>query len=162
SNETRHRSDGVLHGNVRIHAMLIIEVDRLDPEPLQACLAGLPHVLGTAVHPVRLPLTAHLAELAGQEHALAEALDRAPDQLLVVAPAVHIRAVEMVDADFYRMTDQCLRLAVFSGTINARHRHAAKADGRDGGAALAKPAIDDRHCASPARWLTCGRGREQP
>src|ERR1700741_1286187 len=52
--EALHRADRVLDRRIGINAMLVIEVDDVDPEPLQAGVAGLLHVL-------RAPVDARLA-----------------------------------------------------------------------------------------------------
>src|SRR5262245_15214247 len=89
--ETRHGADRVLDRNVGIDAMDVIEVDRVDAEPLEACLAGDRHVLGLAVDAAALPAwPANVAELAGYQEFVALALDGLSDQLLVDAGRVGI------------------------------------------------------------------------
>src|SRR5262249_26217411 len=104
------------------------EVDDLDTKPLEARLTGLFDVLGTAIHPVRLPLTAHLPKLARQYDSITPALDRTPDQILIVTPTVHVRGIEVVDTGVYGATDQVLGLCILRSAVNAGKRHAAKAD----------------------------------
>src|SRR5215207_4167300 len=47
--EVAHRTHRVLDGRVRVDPVLVVEVDHLDPEPLETGLAGLAHVVGPAV-----------------------------------------------------------------------------------------------------------------
>ena len=78
--------------------MLVVEVDRVDPEPLQAGLAGAADVGGASVHEVAAAVRApHLAELGGEDDAVAAAGERPPKELLVVPPSVHVGGVQEVD-----------------------------------------------------------------
>ena len=62
--ELRHRADGLLDRRIRVDAVLVIDVDRVDAEPLQRRVAGPVHVVGTAVDAEkRAVLVAHVAEL---------------------------------------------------------------------------------------------------
>ena len=55
-------------GTVGIDAMLVIQIDRVDAEPLQRRVAGAPHVLGLAVDAEkRAVFAADVAELR-REH----------------------------------------------------------------------------------------------
>ena len=71
--QPRHRADGVLDGHVGIDPVLIVEVDHVDAEALEARLAGRLHVLGAPVDRIRAALAAHLAELGRQHDAVAPA-----------------------------------------------------------------------------------------
>src|SRR5262249_51342199 len=76
--ELRHRADRVLDRRLWIDAVLVIEIDHVDAEALQAALARLPHVVrpaADAAHHVVLWIT-HDAELGRQRHFLAAPLDR--------------------------------------------------------------------------------------
>jgi hypothetical protein len=53
--ETGHGPDRVGDRHLRVDPVLVVEVDRLDPEPPQARCAGLRHVVGMAVVPPRFP-----------------------------------------------------------------------------------------------------------
>ena len=52
----RHGADGLLDRRGGVDAMLVIEVDDLDPESLEAGLARFAHVLGPSVDPQKLAL----------------------------------------------------------------------------------------------------------
>src|SRR6185369_17515234 len=112
-----------------------------DPEALEARVARLRHVLRSAVDPrsaVRFP---HVAELGGQDHLVALALQGAAQQLLALAPAVEIGGVEEVDAEVQRAVDHRDGLRVVSLAVDVRHGHAAEADGGDRQCALPECAL---------------------
>jgi hypothetical protein len=54
AHEVGHRADGVLDGHGRVDAMLIVEVDVIDAEARERCVAGLADVLGIAANAERL------------------------------------------------------------------------------------------------------------
>src|SRR5262249_32769082 len=91
----------------------------------------LPYVLGPAVDEVALAVGApHLAELRGHDGPLPPALQGPAEQLLVVAPAVHVGAVQEVDPAVEGLVDHGDRLGVVAGAVDAGLRHAAQSDGR--------------------------------
>ena len=49
THEVGHRAHRVLNRRFRIDPVLIVEIDYLDPEPLEARIAGLAHVVRPAV-----------------------------------------------------------------------------------------------------------------
>src|SRR5947207_776952 len=126
--EAAHRTDRVLDRHARIDAVLVVEVDRVDPEPLQAGLAGLLHVFGAAVDAVGAAGLAGLAEFGGDDDLVRPALQRAAEQFLVVAPAIHVRAVEMIDAELDRAPEQGLGCLVVARSVGAGQGHAAEPD----------------------------------
>ena len=126
--EPRHRTDGVFDRHRRIDPVLVVEIDDVDPEPLQARVARLKDVRGAAVDaigPARLP---GLAEFAGDQHLIAAALQCPAEKLFVLTPAIHVGAVEMVDAEFNRTVDQRDPGRVVALAVNPRQRHAAETD----------------------------------
>ena len=130
--QARHRAHGVLDRHVGIDAMDVVEIDHVDAEPLQARLAGDRHVVGLAVGAAALAArTADVAELGGDDQAVAASGDRARDQLLVPAGAIGIRGVEHVDALLDRPMDGGGGFHVVGHAIVRRHAGAAQADGRD-------------------------------
>src|SRR5437879_13851857 len=62
---------------------------------------------------------------------VAPAFQRAAEELLVVAPAVHVGRVEEVDAFVERVVNEADRLFVIRVAVDARHRHEPEADGGD-------------------------------
>src|SRR5262249_22732504 len=112
-----------------------------DTEPLEACLAGSHYICGSPVHAIGLAVAAHLAKLAGQYHFVAPALDRTADDLLIVAPAVHVGGIKMIDAHVYCVCEEGRRLCLLGRSIDAGQGHAAKSDRGDRQTTVAKLAI---------------------
>src|SRR5262249_30878508 len=63
---------------------------------------------------------------------------RLREQLLVVAPAVHVGRIDEVDAEVERTVDQRDGLDVLAGAVGAREGHASEAEGRDRQRAFSK------------------------
>ena len=100
-----------------------------EPSQARRALAGLP---SSADRLVAVP--AH-GEFGGDDQAVAPALDRAADQLLVGEGAIHLGGVEEGDAEVDRLVDGADRDVVVGMAVDdvaaADHRHAADADGGD-------------------------------
>ena len=135
-----HGTDRFLDRHRRIDAVLIVEVEDLDAEPPQARLAGLGDIGRTAVDTVGAARPPGLAEFAGDHDAVAPALERPAEELLVLTPAIHVGAVEVVDAEIDRPVDQRNPSLVVAGAVDAGQRHAAEPDRRDLRAGFAEPA----------------------
>src|SRR5262245_46619682 len=116
--EPRHRADRLLDRHRRIDPVLVVEVDDIDAEPLEAGVAGLGDIGGAAVDAVGAPGLAGLAEFAGDHHAIAPPLQCSAAQLFVLAPAIHVRAVEMVDPEFERAMDEPGAVLVVAGAVD--------------------------------------------
>ncbi len=94
-----HGADAFLHRHVRVGAVLIVEVDGLAAEALQALLTGFLHVLRPAAD--AQPLTVGSppdAELRRHGHLVPTVREGLGEQLFVVSGAVHVGGVEVVDA----------------------------------------------------------------
>src|SRR5262249_13391713 len=125
-----HGADRVLDGHTRIDPVLIVEIDDVHAEPLEALVAGLGDVLGPAVDD-RAPLgRPGLAELGTDHHLVPASADGPAEQLLVVAEAVSVRRVEQAHALVQRVLNDPDRLCVVALAIRTRHGHAAQAEGR--------------------------------
>src|SRR5579871_6792570 len=126
--ELGHGADGLLDGDVRVHAVLVVEVDVLDPEPLQGGVACLAHVLGVAADAQPLAtLAANVAELGGQHHVVAAAAYRPADQALVGERAVHVGRIEERDPELECPVDRGDRLLVVGLAVELGHAHATEA-----------------------------------
>src|SRR6185312_3509630 len=78
--QARHFAHRVLDRHLDIDAVLVIEVDRLDVQPLEARLARRAHIVGVAADAEELAVgPAYIAELRRQEHIVAPAVNRAAD-----------------------------------------------------------------------------------
>src|SRR5205823_10179013 len=100
--EAAHRAEHVLDRHAGVDAVLVIEVDRVDAEPLQADLARLLHVFGAAVDAIGAAGLAGLAEFGGDDDLVMQPLQGAAEQFFVMAPALPVRAVEMIHAELDR------------------------------------------------------------
>lgn len=87
--ELHHGLDGVLDGRLGVHAMLVVQVDVVGLQTLQAGIAGLLHVRGIA-HDRPLAIHQPVRELGGEEDLIPAAglLEPLPDQLLVAKYAL--------------------------------------------------------------------------
>jgi len=99
----------------------------------------------TPIGAARLP---RLAEFGGDHDLAAASLQRPPEQFLVVAPAIHVGAVEMVDAELDRAPDQLLAGLVVAGAVGAGQRHAAEPDRQHLRPIAADPALCLNHHSS--------------
>src|SRR6266851_4453265 len=136
-----HRADRVLDRHTRVDPLLVIEVDRIDPEPLEARLAGLLDIFGAAVDAAR---AAVLAEF-GREYdvvapPLGQGCQRPAKQLLVLAQPIGVRAVEKIDAKLDRPLQKWHRRVVVARPVGPGQRHAAEPDRRNLEPVAAEPA----------------------
>jgi hypothetical protein len=113
--------------------VLVVEVDVLDAEALQAGVAGRADVLGAAVDadpgPVGEPL---VAELGGQLHLVSAAGDGLADELLVGERPVHVGGVEEGDSEIEGAVDGVDALLLVGRAVELAHPHAAQAERGDG------------------------------
>ena len=95
-----HGANGFFNRHVRVHAVLVVQIQGFNPQTLQAALDGLANVLGASVDGAkgRVGRVAHNAELARQKHLLAFAANRLADQFFIAMGAVNIGGIEQVDA----------------------------------------------------------------
>ena len=104
------RSPRVQQRHGRVEPVQQVQVDDVDAQSSQRCVAGLPHVLGASVahHGARLDLdrTALGADAqlvtAGRDGGVGQ---RAPDELLVGERPVHVGGVEERDPEIDRSMD---------------------------------------------------------
>ena len=127
-----HRSHGVLDGHLGINPVLVVQVNDIHAEALQAGVAAGADVFGPAVHAQELALgIADVAELRGEDHLVATALDRPAHQTLVLAAAVHVGGVEEVQPQVEGAVDGGDGFPVIAGAVELRHAHAAEAQRGD-------------------------------
>ena len=147
-----HRADGLLDRDGLVDAVLVVEVDVVDAEPLQRGVARGADVLGAAVDAdpgaVGEPL---VAELGGQLDLVAAAGDRPADELLVGERAVHVGGVEEGHAEVERSVDGGEAGRLVGAAVELRHAHAAEAERGDvEGGGGAEGARLDRHASTQA------------
>src|SRR3982074_1426678 len=111
--------------------MLVVKVDCLDAQSLQRSLARLLHILWPAVDAAygRILWITHVAELGGDDDAIAFSLDRPSNQFLVLERPVHVGCVEHIDAELEGAMNGGNRLFLVARAIELRHSHAAHAHG---------------------------------
>src|SRR5437764_5904275 len=152
--EPRHCADRILDRHCRIDPVLIIEIDDIDSEPLEARLAGLDNIGGTAVDAIGAARPPGLAEFARDHDIVAPALQGPAEQFLVLAPAIHVRTVEMIDPELDRPVDQPDSGLVVARAVDAGQRHAAEPDGRDLQSRFAESApLRDKSISHPTLQL---------
>jgi hypothetical protein len=126
--ELGHRADGLLDRHRVVDAVLVVEVDEVDAEPLERVLAGLAHVVGPAVDAEKAAvLSALIAELAGDDDPVAALAHRPAHELLVGERPVHVGGVEEGSAEVEVAVDRGDRLVLVGGSVELRHPHAPEA-----------------------------------
>ena len=148
--QARHCADGVLDRDFRVDTMLVVKVDHVHAETLEALVARARHVLRSAVDAGGAVGLAHVAELRGEHHAVAPSAQRLAEQRLVVAPAIHVGGIQKVHAEVERALNHTDGLRVVARAVRARHRHASEADRADLERATAQPPSLDHGCPSVA------------
>ena len=91
-----HGAPCLLDRHLRIHAVQLVEIDRVDAEPAQRCIARSADMLGRAVAPIRGGVDGDEADLRRDDDAVAQARahDVLADDLLVGERSVDIGGVE--------------------------------------------------------------------
>src|SRR5882762_11976233 len=95
----RQSANRFLNRRVRINAVLVIEVNVLNAQPLQTPVAGLLHVIGLTADAADVGIAgiADNSELCGQHDLVALALDRASDEFFILVWPVNVGGVEKID-----------------------------------------------------------------
>src|SRR5262249_18828057 len=139
-----HGPDRLLDRRLRIDPMLVVKVDHLDSQPLQAGLAAFPDVRRVAADAEPLTIwPSDVAELRRQHDLVAATFDRLANEDLVTPHAVDVSCVEEVAARVEVAVDDADRLPLVQllGVVEVAHPHAAQADCRYLEAALAQFAL---------------------
>src|SRR5580693_7196606 len=100
-----HRADGVFDRNGRIDAMLVVQIDDLDAQPLETGLARADDIFGTAIGDLAAA-AADIAELGRQDHFGATPLDGLADEFLVMAGPIGVRRIEQRYAPIQRLANK--------------------------------------------------------
>lgn len=127
--------DRLLNRRVGIHAVLVVQINMINTQPLKAISAGLLDVFRRAVndHAAVLKL---VSELGRQKDLVAAArlLEPPPNELLVRKGAVEIARVPEGDAQVCSAREDLERFLVVlpaKGRVGEAHAHAAEALGGD-------------------------------
>src|SRR5712675_2621825 len=93
-NKLGHGSDGFLDGNIGIHAMLIIEIDRFDAQALKARAARAANILGRAIDTANSVGTDAETKFGGDDHSVTRYLaQETAEQVFVFVRAVDFGGV---------------------------------------------------------------------
>src|SRR5208282_3180429 len=128
-----HGTDRFLDGRFGINAVLIIKIDDINAEPLEAGFATGADVLGLAAHAahVRVGAVAHDAVLGGQKDFLAAVANGLADEDFIVAVTINVGGIQEVHAEFDGAMNGGNGFDVIPGAIKFGHAHAAKPHGRN-------------------------------
>ena len=130
------RADRLLDRHLRIEPRGAVDVDRLDPQPLQRVGEEILDRRGSAVEagPAARGI-AQRVELDAEHIAVArDALERLADQHFVVAHAVEVAGIDQGDSRIERSVNCGDALCAIGWSVHTRHAHAAKAERGNGGA----------------------------
>ena len=171
-NQGLHRARHVLDRHVRVNAVLVEEVEGLDPEPLQRTLGDLPDVLWSTIQTRLLSLGAELeTEFGGDDHFAFEWGEGFAHEFFVREWAVRFSRIEERDAALNgRPKKRDHLLLVCRRTVAKAHSHTAEPASRDFQTALSKFALFHSRILSlisrflrwPQVWLGLSTINSQP
>src|ERR1700677_520265 len=136
----RHGAERLFNRHRRVDPVLVIKIDDIDAEPLQARLARTQYIFGASIGDLDAA-AAEVAELRRQNDSIAAAFDRLADEFLIVAEAVHVGRVEKGSAVPQRRMNDRDAAVVRAVAVDAGQRHAAKPDRRDFKSGRSEPAL---------------------
>jgi len=131
--QPRDRPRDVLDRDLRVHAVLVVQVDRLDAEAAQRPLRGGDDVLGPAAQ-AHVPAALEAEpELGRDDHVVPHRGQRLAHQFLVDERAVDLGGVDEGDAAFDGAAQHADHLVPVAGVgpVALGHAHGAQADGGD-------------------------------
>src|SRR5258708_26372353 len=123
-----HGADRLFDRHGWIDAVLIIQIDHLDAEALQAGLAGSDHVLRPPVG-YFAPAAAEIAELGRHEYLGTAPREGLADNRFILPEPIHIAGVEEPHPTLDSVTNEVYSGPVIAGAVYVGQRHAAEADG---------------------------------
>jgi hypothetical protein len=134
-NQLLHRSRNVFNWHLRVDAVLIEEIDRIDPQSLKGSVGHLLNPLGAAIRAnetwasIRLELEPEL----GRDHDFsAERRQTFAHEFFVRERTVHLRRIEKCHAAFHRRAEKGDHLLLVSRRpIGEAHSHAPQAESRN-------------------------------
>src|SRR5437868_15525145 len=93
--QLRHGANRIFNWCFSIDAVLVVEVDHLDSQPLQGCIACASYVLGPAVDAEKLTVFgSHVAKFGGEENPRPPVAYRTSDEPLVLERAVDVCGIQ--------------------------------------------------------------------
>ena len=134
----------ILDRHVRVHTVLIEQVDMVGPQTFQCRVGDFPDALRAAIQP-RLCIARSEAEFRCDHHAVAKRGQGFADKFFVHEGTVGFGGVEESHTELGGRPNQLDRvLPASSGPIAITQPHAAEADGRDFEVAAAQLALMHR------------------
>jgi hypothetical protein len=128
-------ADGVLDRHLRVHPVLVVQIDVLGAEPLERPLDRGPGVVRVPVDgaPAVAAAVREQPELGRDHHLVPAARESPAEQLLVDERPVDLGRVEERHPQLDRAVDGADRLGVVGGRagVERRHAHQAEADAGD-------------------------------
>ena len=134
ANQLRHRANRFFDRCLGIDAMLVVEVDMIDTKSAQRGVAGGADMFGLSAHREErgVFLLPNNGKLCREEYLVASPANRATNELLVRADAVHVGGVEKVDTQVERAEDRGGGFRIVAGAVEIAHAHTAKSHARNG------------------------------
>ena len=149
-NQPGHAAHRLFDGDVFVHAVLVVKINPLDAQPLQAFVAGLANVFRPAVDGDEAArAVADVSELGGEKDFFPPPANRPAHQLFVPPLAVNVGGIEEIHAELQRAMNHPNGLFIVSRPIEFRHAHAAKADGRNLRPVFAQSSFHHAHLPFP-------------
>jgi len=136
ANEIGESADGFLDGSFGIDAVLVVQIDRVDAEALEAGVAGGANVSGRAVDAAKgcVGFVADDAEFCGEEDFISDTANGLADENFIVTVAVYVGGIEKGHAEIERAMDGSDRFGILTSAIEFGHAHATEAERGDEGA----------------------------
>jgi hypothetical protein len=130
-----HRSGHILDGHIRVHAVLVKQIDGLDPQALERCLGHPPDLVWAAVQANAgmwpRDRVVFEPELGGNHHLPAIRLQRFTHQFLVGKRPVHYRGVEEGHAAVDCRMQESDHFLLIGRPVAKTHPHTAQPERRD-------------------------------
>ncbi|MNE33755.1 hypothetical protein D3C80_1274420 [compost metagenome] len=138
--------------------MHVVEVDDIDPKPLQRAIHCGPDEFGTIVEAPVVGIFGRprIAELGADDDLVTMSGEEGGEEFLVGADPIHVGGVEHGDTQFQRALQRCQGFGLVGLSIEFAHAHAAQSLGADHGAALSELQLrhgDDFACHSGSPYL---------
>ena len=125
--QIRHRTHGLFYRHVRVHAVLVVQVEGVDPKTFQAAFDRRLNIVGPPADTpgCRVGRIAHNAEFSREKYLVALATNRLADELFVGVRAIHVGGVEQVDAQLQRAVQGGHGFTgIATGGVEVSHAHA--------------------------------------
>src|SRR5207237_2814025 len=139
--EIGHRAHHLLDRHLLGDAVLVEEVDVVGLEPARGGFHHLADVLRAAIEANDLPIVEPEAELGGDDHLIALALESASEKLLVVPDAVGLGGVEERHPQLDGALDGSERFRIVAGAVRLAHPNETEAQLRDIESLISEPPI---------------------